>query len=106
MAARIWSSVIALPGTAYCPPCAVRTRFVSIACRTWFRRRTIRESWGTTRLVLPLAVADSAFLTRSNVLGDWGIAARMATWAMVSLDRSLVPKYACAAALMPYAWSP
>ena len=49
----------------------------------------MRESCGTISFLL---LSSSAFLVRSYVLGDWGMAARMAAWAIVSLARSVTPK--------------
>jgi hypothetical protein len=70
---------------------------VFIRSRTWLRRWTISEVGGTTSLKFvhssPSATLSrqisSAFRTRSNLVGDWGIAARIASWARVSWAQRL-----------------
>src|SRR5664279_5890337 len=103
-AAAICSSVTAAPATASGSPALVMLRNLVIWVRTKSRRTAILLSAGTTRTHFAAnltsvgqtleSVADfwrTAFLRRSKAVGDWGIAARIAAWAIVSLWRSVTP---------------
>ena len=98
-AAAICSSVIAAPGIASSSPAFVRCRFVVIWLRMKLRRWAILLSRGTARTHFAASLGSSgctgvasladfwstAFLRRSNAVGDWGMPARIAAWAIVSL---------------------
>ncbi len=81
---------------------------VFIRSSTWFRRITISAVSGTTRSKSGQSASSetvvlqtsSAFFTRSNLVGDCGMAARIANWASVR-SLSALPKYPRAAAFTP-----
>ena len=104
-AAAICSSVMAAPAIASSSPAFVRCRFVVIWVRMKLRLWAILLSRGTARTHFTASLGSSeqavgsvadfwrtAFLRRSNAVGDCGMPARIAAWAIVSLCRSVTPK--------------